>query len=191
MRELDLVIKHTAGKENLLVDTLARKHKYSLDPTEAQGFIPQSINPVEDNIEPQDTSIFTNHLSISPVPIQFTMVSCSCINFKHTDCYYNKCPGGDESLGHPLYSLHLDDENDKDYEYYNDIIREEIQLDEDTLTTIPKEIWDTYKFDPHPHIVEQDQLYSYYQISSHADDTSFITNDDNIPAIRTDVSNDA
>jgi len=49
MREFDLVIEHTAGKENLLADALSRKHKYSLDPTEEQDFIPYSIDPTEDN----------------------------------------------------------------------------------------------------------------------------------------------
>jgi len=34
MREFDLVIAYTAGKENLFADALSRKHKYSLDPTE-------------------------------------------------------------------------------------------------------------------------------------------------------------
>jgi len=55
MTEFDLVIEHTAGNENLLVDTLSRKHKCSLDPTEERGLIPQSINPTEDNTETRDT----------------------------------------------------------------------------------------------------------------------------------------
>jgi len=69
MREFDLVIERTAGKENLLADALSRKHKYSLDPTEEQEFILQSIDPTEDNRYLQDTSITTNNLSISPVPV--------------------------------------------------------------------------------------------------------------------------
>jgi len=93
IREFDLVIKHTARKENLLVDVLARKYKYSLDPTEAQDFISQGIDPIGDNTEPQDTSISTNNLSISPVPKEITIVSYSCINFKHSNCDYNKCLG--------------------------------------------------------------------------------------------------
>jgi len=68
MREFDLVIEHTAGKENLLADALSRKHKYSLDPTEEQDFIPQSIDPTDDNGNLQDTSITTNNLPISPIP---------------------------------------------------------------------------------------------------------------------------
>jgi len=40
MKEFDLVIEYTAGKENLLVDALSRKYIYSLDPTEEQDFIP-------------------------------------------------------------------------------------------------------------------------------------------------------
>jgi len=93
MGEFDLVIEHTAGKENLLADVLSRKHKYSLDPTEEQDFIPQSIDPTEDNSNLQDTSITTNNLSISPLREEITMVSGSCINFKHMDCDYNKCAG--------------------------------------------------------------------------------------------------
>jgi len=32
-----------------------------------------------------------------------------------------------------------------------------MQSDEDALSTIPEEIFDGYEFDPHPHVVEQDQ----------------------------------
>jgi len=109
MREFDLVIEHTAGKENLLADALSRKHKYSLDPTEEQDFIPQSIDSTEDNGNLQDTSITTNNLSISPILEEITMVSRGCINFKHTDCDYNKCAGGDESLRHYPSCPYLDD----------------------------------------------------------------------------------
>jgi len=63
-----MVIEHKVGKENLLVDALSRKHKYSLKPTEEQDFIPPSIYPTEDNTKPHDTSITTNNLHISPVP---------------------------------------------------------------------------------------------------------------------------
>jgi len=75
MTEFDLVIEHTAGKENLLADALSRKHKYYLDPTEEQNFFPQRIDPTEDNSNLQDTSITTNNLSISPIPEEITMVS--------------------------------------------------------------------------------------------------------------------
>jgi len=191
MREFDLVSEHTAGKENILADTLSRNHKYSLDPTKEQDFIPQSIDPTEDNIEPQDTSITTNNLSISPIPEEITMVSQGCINFKHTDCDYNKCADCDESLGHHPSCPYLDDENDGDYEDYDNFKEEEMQSDEDTLSTIPEEIFDRYKFDPHPYVFEHDQLNGYYHISATADDTSSVTNDNNIPAIITDVVNDA
>jgi len=116
MREFDLVIEHTAGKENLLADALSRKQKYSLDPIDEQDFIPQSIDPTEDNTERQHTSFTTNKLSISPVPEESKMVSRGCINFKHTDCDYNKCAGRDESLGPHPSCPNLDDENDGDYE---------------------------------------------------------------------------
>jgi len=116
IREFDLVIKHTAGKEKLLADALSRKHKYSLDPIEEQDFIPYSINPTEDNCNLQDTSITTNNLSISPILEEITMVSQGCINFKHADCDYNKCPGRDESLGHYPSCPNLDEDNDGDYE---------------------------------------------------------------------------
>jgi len=66
-----------------------------------------------------------------------------------------------------------------------------MQSDEDTLSTIPEEIFDGYEFNPHPHAVEHDQLKGYHQISAPADDTSSVTNDDNIPAIITDVVNEA
>jgi len=191
MREFDLVIEHTAGKENLSADALSRKHKYSLDPIDGQDFIPQSINPTEDNTEPQHTSFTTNNVSISPVPEKSKMVSHGCINFKHTDCDYNKCAGRDESLSHHPSRPYLDDENDGDYEDYDYIKEEEIQSDEDTLSTIPEEIFDGYEFNPHPHVVEQDQLNGYHHISAPADDTSSVTNDDNIPAIIKDVVNDA
>jgi len=191
MREFDLIIEHTAGKENLLADTLSRKHKYSLDPTEEQDFIPQSIDPTEDNGNLKDTSITTNNLSISPIPEEIIMVSHGCINFKHMDCNYNKCAGSDESLAHYPSYPNLDDENDGDYSDYHDIKEEEMQSDEDTLSTIPEEIFDGYEFDPHPHIVEHDQLNGYHHVSSPGDDTSSVTNDDNIPAIITDVVNDA
>jgi len=75
MREFDLVIAHTGGKENPLVDALSRKHTYSLHPTEEQDFISYSIDPTENNTEPEGTSITTNNLSIFPVPDEFTMVS--------------------------------------------------------------------------------------------------------------------
>jgi len=191
MREFDLVIEHTAGKEHLWADALSRKHKYSLHPTKEQDFIPQSIDPTEDNSNLQDTSITTNNLSISPILEEITMVSWGCINFKHTDCNYNKCAGRDESLGHHPCCRLLDDENDEDYEDYDDIKEEEMQSDEDTLSTIPEEFFDGYEFDPHPHVAEHDQLNGYHHISAPADDTSSVTNDHNITAIITDVVNDA
>jgi len=166
-------------------------HKYSLDPTEEQDFIPQSIDRTEDNTEPQDTSITTNNLSISPIPEEITMVSHGCINFKHTDWDYNKCAGRDESLAHHPSCPYADNENDGDYKDYNDIKEEEMQSDEDTLSTIPEEIFDGYEFDPHHHVVEHDQLNGCHHISAPADDTSSVTNDDNISAIITDVVNDA
>jgi len=58
--------------------------------------------------------------------------------------------------------------------------------DEDTLSTIPEEIFDRYEFDPHPHVVEHNKLNGYHHISAPADDTSSVTNNDNIPAIVTD-----
>jgi len=126
-----------ARKENLLAYALSRKHKYSLDSTEVQDFIPQSIDPTEDNSNLQDTSMITNNVSISPIPEEITMVSRGCINFKHTDCNYNKCAGRDESLGHYPSCSYFDDENNGDYEDYDDIKQEEMQSDEDTLSTIP------------------------------------------------------
>jgi len=185
-----LVIEHTAGKENLFADALFRKHKYYLDPTEEQDFIPQSIDPTEDNNNVQHTSITTNNLPVSPIPEEITMVSRGCINFKRTNCDYNKCAGRDESLGHHPSCPYLDIGNDGDYEDYNDIKEEEMQSDEDILSTIPKEIFDGYEFDPHPHVVEHDQLNGYHHISAPADDTSSVTNDENIPAIITDVLKD-
>jgi len=121
IREFDLVIEHTAGKENLLVDALSGKHKYSLHLIEEQDFIPQRFDPTEDNTKPLDTSITTNNLSISPIPEEITLVSHSCINFEHIDCDYNKCAGHDERLGYHPSCPYLDDKNDGDYEYYDDI----------------------------------------------------------------------
>jgi len=66
-----------------------------------------------------------------------------------------------------------------------------MQSDEYNLSSIPEEIFDGYEFDPHPHVVENDQLNGYHHISAPADDTSSVTNDDNISAIITDVVNDA
>jgi len=191
MWELDLVIEHTAGKENLLADALSRKHKSSLDPTEEQEFIPQSIDPTEDNNNLQDTSITTNNLSIFPIPEEITMVSCGCINFKHTDCDYNNWAGRDESLSHHPSCPYRDDDNDWDYEDYNDIKEVEMQSDRDTLPTILEEIFDENEFDPHPQVVNHDQLKGYHPISAPADYTYSVTNDENIPAIFRDVVNDA
>jgi len=191
MWEFDFVIEHTAGKENLLADALARKHKYSLVPPEEQDFIPQSIDPTEDSSEFQDTSITTNNVSIVSIPEEITLVSCGCINYKHTKCYYNKRASHDERLGHYPSWTYLDEENDGDYEDYGDIKEEESQSDEDTLSNIPEEILDGYKFDPHFHVVEQDQLNAYHHISAPTDVTSSITKDDNISAIITNIINDA
>jgi len=117
------------------------------------------------------------------------MVSRGSINFKHANCDYNKCVGCDESLGHLPTCLYLD-ENDGEYEDYDDIKVEAIQSDEDTLPTIPEEIFDGHEFDLQHHVVEHDQLNSYHHVSAAADDSSEVTNDDNIPAIITDVVND-
>jgi len=119
------------------------------------------------------------------------MVSHRCINVKHTACDYNKCAGRDESLGHHPSCPYPDDQNDGDYEDFDDIKEEEMQSDEDTLSTIAEEILDGYEFDPHPHVVEHELLNGYHHISAPADDTSSVTNHDNIPAIITDVVNDA
>jgi len=119
------------------------------------------------------------------------MVSCGCINFKPIACDYNKCAGHDESLGHYPSCPYLDNGNDGEYEKYDDIKEKEMQSDEDTPSTIIKEIFDGYEFDPHPHVVKHDQLNGYHHISDPADDTSSFTNDNNIPAIITDFVNDA
>jgi len=97
------------------------------------------------------------------------MVSCGWINFKYTDCNYNNGAGPDESLGHHPSCPYLDDENNGDYEDYDDIKEEEIQLNEDTLSTIPEEIFD----------------------STPADDISSVTTDNNILSIITDIVNKA
>jgi len=86
------------------------------------------------------------------------MVSRGCISFKHTDYDYNKCAGLDESLGHHPSCHYPDNENDGGYEDYDDIKEEEMQSDVDTLSTILEETFDGYEFDPHPHVVEHDQL---------------------------------
>jgi len=109
MREFDLVIEHAAGKETLLADALSRKHKFSLDPTEEQDFNAQSFDHTEEHTEPQETSITTNNLSISPISEEITIVSNTCINFKLTDCDFNKCAGCDKSLGHHPSCSCLDD----------------------------------------------------------------------------------
>jgi len=163
MREFNLVIKHTAGKENLLVDALSRKHKYSLHSTEEQDFIPQSIDPTEDNTESQDTFVTNNNLSISPIPEEITMVSRGCINFKHMDCDYNKRAGRDKSIGHHPPCPYLEDENDGVYEDYDDIKEEEMHSDEDRLSPIPEDIFDKCEVNPHPHVVENVQLNGYHQ----------------------------
>ena len=124
MREFELVIEPRAGKENLLSDALSSKHKYSLNPTKEQDFIPQSIDPTEDNSNLQNTSIIINNISISPIPEEITRVSRACINFKYTNCDYNKYAGHDESLNHHPSCPFLDDENDGDYEDYDDIQEE-------------------------------------------------------------------
>jgi len=191
MREFDLVFEHPAGKENLFADALSSKHICSLDPTKEQGFIAQSIDPTNDNTEPQDTSITTNNLWISPIPDEITMVSHRSISLKHTDCDYNKWPGHDESLGHHPSCSYLDDGNDRDYENYDDIMEVEMQSDTDTLSTIPEVILDGYEFHLHPHLVEQDQLNGCYHISAPADDKSSFCNNDNIPTIIIDIINDA
>jgi len=66
-----------------------------------------------------------------------------------------------------------------------------MQSDEDTLSTISKEIFDGYKFDPYPHIIEHNQLNGYHHISAPAEDTSSVTDNDNIPAIITFIVNNA
>jgi len=119
------------------------------------------------------------------------LVSHGCFNFPHADCDYNKCAGRYESLGpHPSYA-YLNDENNGDYEEYNDINEEEMQSDEDTLSTITEEIFGGYKFNSHPHDVEHAQLNDDHHITASANDTSSVINDDNIPAIITNVVNDA
>jgi len=106
------------------------------------------------------------------------------------DCDYNKCGGRDQSLGHHPSCPYPDNKNEWDYEDYDDIKAEEMQSAKNTLSTIPKEIFDGYEYDPHPHVVEYDQKNGYHHISAPADDTSSVANDDNIPAIITDVVND-
>jgi hypothetical protein len=195
MREFDLKIAHTAEKENLLADALSRKHKFSLIPTSEQDFIPQSIDPTEDNTNPDNTSITINNLSISPSQEDLNMVSRGCINFKLTKCDFNKCAGHEESLGHHLSYPYLDDGNDGDHEdeteEYDNIKEEEMSSDDDTLSTIPEEIFEGYDPENYPHNIEQDQLSGYHHISNPADDPSLTTNDDNIPSIISDIVNDA
>jgi len=156
MLEFDLLIKYAAGKENLLAEALSRKHKHSLDPKEEHEFIPCSIDPIEDNTKPQGISITTNNLSISPIPEEFTIVSYGYINFKHTDCNNNNCAGHDESFCYHFFSPYLDNKIDWDYEDCDDIKEDEMESGKDTLSTIPKEIFDGYEFDPYPHVMPQD-----------------------------------
>jgi len=66
-----------------------------------------------------------------------------------------------------------------------------MQSDEDTLSILPEEIFDGYECDPHSQVVEQDQLNGCHHTSAPAGDTYSVINDHNIPAIITDVVNDA
>jgi len=66
-----------------------------------------------------------------------------------------------------------------------------MQSVEETPSTIPKAILYKHEFNPHPHVVKLDQLNSYHHISAPADDTSAVTNDENIPTIITDILNNA
>jgi len=60
-----------------------------------------------------------------------------------------------------------------------------MQSDENTISTIQEQIFDRFEFDPQPHAVEQNHLNGCHHISALADDTSYLTNDDNIPGIIT------
>jgi len=55
----------------------------------------------------------------------------------------------------------------------------------------PKKSLSGIKFDPQAHVVEHDQLNGYHYISAPADDASSVTNDNNNPAIITDLVNNA
>jgi len=165
------------------------EHKKSLDPTIEQAFIPQRIVLKEYNTEPQNTSITTNNLSLSPVPEDFTMVFHGCINFNNTNGDYNKYAACEECLGHQPSCHYLDNENDGEYEDYNDMKGEDIQSNEDTLSTIREEIVHGLEFDHHHQVVEQEESNGYHHISSPANDNSSITNEDNIPAIIMDIDN--
>jgi len=57
------------------------------------------------------------------------MVSQGCLNFKDTNCDYNKCARRKESLGHYHSCPYLDNENYGDYEDYDEIKEEEMQSD--------------------------------------------------------------
>jgi hypothetical protein len=195
MREFDLVIEYTARKKNLLADALSRKHTFSLIRSSEQNLIPQSIDSIEDNTNPNNTSITVNNPSISPTQDNGHMVSRSCINFKNADCDFNRCAGREESLGHYLLCPYLDDENDGDQEdeteEYDNIKEEEMTSDEDTLSTIPEESFEGYEPQNYPHNIEQDQLNEYHHISIPTVYPSSSTNDDNIPSIITDIVNNA
>lgn len=67
---------------------------------------------------------------------------------------------------------------------------EAMQSDENIHPTVPKEILNGYEFDPHPYLVETDQLNGYYDIGAPTDNTSYVSNEGNIPAIITDIVND-
>jgi len=104
---------------------------------------------------------------------------------------YNHCAGRDESRGDHPSCPDLADMNDRDYKDYDNIKGEEMHSDEDTLSSIPKEMFAGYEFEPHHYVAKHDQLNGYHHISTPSDDTSSVTNNDNIPAIITDVVNKA
>ena len=66
-----------------------------------------------------------------------------------------------------------------------------MQSDEDSLCSIPEEIFTGCEFNPHHHIFKHDQLNGYHHISTTAHDSSSVTDNDNIPAIITNIVNDA
>jgi len=117
MQRFNAKIEFTAGKENLIADTLYRVHKYPRRPTSEKDFIPQYINPTPvyytgNKLLFSDT--YNSILITSTTSTATTMDSCGSINFKHVDCDYNKCRGREISLGHHSSCPFMDEDDQQD-----------------------------------------------------------------------------
>ena len=151
----DCTIKHTAGRDNNIVDVPFRVHKYLVIYTTKDNFIPYIVDSTTIGVLHEITRkcIWASDRSARSFPTSnqccYNVPACRGIKFTHVACNLYKYRGRAESTG-PFHSCpYLIEENmeltsEADYELIRKEVKE-LSAKEEPLSSILEELLEKYK----------------------------------------------